>query len=71
MNKENFFKPNQNNNTFYYEMEGSWNFVSDCTENKLGMKRADPETRKRQLEEYKAKEIARLEEQIRKIKNLY
>lgn len=37
----------------------------------VGLQRANADTRRKQLEEYKKKRIAELQEQIRKVENLF
>lgn len=55
----------------YQTLPGPWEFVVVQHGSGFSHVRADEETRKKQLEEYKKKRIAELEAEIQRVKNLF
>jgi hypothetical protein len=71
----NFLTPNKEDREWaQFNMNGSWNYTTNIKSGEdwanFAMVRADDELRKKQLDRFKTEEIARLEERIRRIKDL-
>lgn len=64
------FGENEKNNTFYVEHR-PWEYVVETKDGGYSLVRADEETRRKQLDEYKKEQIAILEKRIEEIKRMF